>query len=65
MQVSVPIAVFDTANKIKRVRHELEMVADEPVSNEQVAEAIGLTPQRLERCLQVRCCQSAASSPCA
>ena len=54
-QVPIPIAIFDTANKIKKVRHQLELMSDDPVTDEQVADAVGLTVQRLERCLQAGC----------
>lgn len=50
--VSVPIAVYDMAAKIKKARHELETRSGEAVSDEQLSEAVGLSVTRINRALQ-------------
>ncbi|KAK9806408.1 hypothetical protein WJX73_003058 [Symbiochloris irregularis] len=50
--VPIPIAMYDTINKIRKVRNELEMKTDEPVTDEQVAEAVGINQRRFQRCMQ-------------
>lgn len=45
--------MYDTINKIRKVRTELEMKTDEPVTDEQVAEAVGINQRRFQRCMQV------------
>jgi RNA polymerase primary sigma factor len=50
--IRLPVHLSDAIGQLRRVSHQLEQVLERPPTNEEIAEALGISPRKVERLMQ-------------